>query len=352
MKRITLPLLLLCLLLSVSAASGQAGEDNKGAKAGPNGGAAQTKASAKGAAAGLQNGANAAESAPALKDLQERVATLEGKVTAAETKAEGPKERLDNLPTAAAAQADPYERWGVIGGVAASLLGLGVLSVFSLKLRKQTFRLSQKSLRKSLMATRKQAGRLKDDRAKGRSEDAVSYSDLIKDIKAILAEQKEEILTKIVALEARVEELSKRLAEPPTPPTPEPTPPAADGDGRAKVLLSIGHPATVDEYLTRSREAQLTLLPVKSDVSVFNNLAQDEDNRFWLARDDGSREGVLFPKASRLGSDDEFYTFYGKYYECAEPSAGDVLIVSPGIVEEDEQHGGWRVKTKGVLKVE
>lgn len=57
----------------------------------------------------------------------------------------------------------------------------------------------------------------------------------------------------------------------------------------------------------------------------------------------------LLPRVTQFQTAQEFCTYYEKYYQCKNPSAGDIWIIDRAVVVEVE--GGWRLTKKGVLEV-
>ena len=66
--------------------------------------------------------------------------------------------------------------------------------------------------------------------------------------------------------------------------------------------------------------------------------------------DSDGRDGLLMvPRVGQFQTRQDFHTYFGKYYDCQYPTAGDVWIVSPAIVSTVP--GGWQLREKGVLEV-
>ena len=75
------------------------------------------------------------------------------------------------------------------------------------------------------------------------------------------------------------------------------------------------------------------------------------DGELVLIRDSRDDTQPLFvvPRATQFQTKQDFYTYYQKYYDCARPSAGDVWIVGPAVVEKVT--GGWQLREKGMLEI-
>jgi hypothetical protein len=84
-------------------------------------------------------------------------------------------------------------------------------------------------------------------------------------------------------------------------------------------------------------------------------LVHDPDGKgeFVLIRDsrypDETQPLFVVPRATQFQTKQDFYTYYQKYYECVRPSAGDVWIIDPAVVEKVS--GGWQLREKGVLEI-
>lgn len=283
---------------------------------------------------GASDGAARAEPSPSpaqpragdgLKPLEEAVKDVGNRVDALGTKVD----RI-NIPE----PPPDYERWGVLAALGLMLAGLAALGYLTWKANRRIRR---------AVELRNSAG---GQGAVSTHSSASSLNSLQSSFESALAAQKEELLKEVRALRQAVGELSVKTEGGGGDPRAELASSPEEGDG-----LQLGYPASVDDCINQLRNAQVTLLPVRPDLSLYGNLSENEDNKFWLARGGTDSEYLLFPKARRFGSGDEFHTFYENYYECAEPSAGDVSIIRPSVVMEDETNGGWKLKKKGLLKV-
>lgn len=352
MTRRTLALLTLSGLMSLSVVDARAATNNNRQVQGnnPAGRArnpkAKTDSDAKADAApnvgananqSASGGATQSEQPPPSQRPEDRLKTLEEAVKNTGAKVDALSAKVDGLqiPT----PTPDYERWGVLAALGLTLAGLAVLGYLTLKSNRVV-----RELREKMRATSEQW-------AANTQPLASSINSLESSFTTALATQKEELLEEIKGLKRAVEALSRKpekekWAEPAAEPA------AADGGGRRPGgAAQLDYPSSVDDCINQLRKAQVTLVPVRPDLGLYGNLSRDEDNKFWLAQESSNPEHLLFPKAHRLSSGDEFHTFYANYYECAEPSAGDVSIIRPGVVVDDETHGGWKLKSKGLLKV-
>lgn len=110
-------------------------------------------------------------------------------------------------------------------------------------------------------------------------------------------------------------------------------------------------PIAADELL---RQMQTKSVVVKRD---FQNdmLVSDPDGKGELVviRDSRNADGFqplfIVPRVTQFQMKQEYYNFYEKYYECANPESGSVWILDPAVVEKVV--GGWELREKGRLEV-
>jgi tetratricopeptide (TPR) repeat protein len=58
---------------------------------------------------------------------------------------------------------------------------------------------------------------------------------------------------------------------------------------------------------------------------------------------------IIIPSSPSLGSKQDYYNSYYELFNCENPVAGEVIILSPAVVEEVE--GGWRLRETGSLEI-
>lgn len=110
-------------------------------------------------------------------------------------------------------------------------------------------------------------------------------------------------------------------------------------------------PIAADELL---RQMHGKSVVVKRD---FQNdmLVSDPDGKgeLVLIRDSQIADEVqrlfIVPSVTQFQMRQEYYNFYEKYYDCANPESGAVWIIDPAVVEKVA--GGWQLREKGVLEV-
>lgn len=104
-------------------------------------------------------------------------------------------------------------------------------------------------------------------------------------------------------------------------------------------------PALVSDYLSRVSDSKK--VEVISDFRT-HLFVPESGGPFVLVQDeDGTGSGIVLPKA-RLQRGQEFAHYRGTYY-CDSPSAGDVFVVEPAVVERAD--GGWRLRRPGRLEL-
>ena len=110
-------------------------------------------------------------------------------------------------------------------------------------------------------------------------------------------------------------------------------------------------PVSVGDYLGKMNRYANVVKPDFQNGILVND--PEGKGELILIRDSrlGDEAQGLFvvPCATQFQTKQDFYTYYEKYYDCARPSAGDVWILGPAIVEKVT--GGWRLREKGMLEI-
>ena len=108
-------------------------------------------------------------------------------------------------------------------------------------------------------------------------------------------------------------------------------------------------PVSAVDYLGKMNRFANVVRPDFQNGILVN--APDGDGELVLIRDSRDETQPLFvvPRATQFQTKQDFYTYYQKYYECDRPSAGDVWIIGPAVVEKVA--GGWQLREKGMLEV-
>ena len=113
-------------------------------------------------------------------------------------------------------------------------------------------------------------------------------------------------------------------------------------------------PAAADTYLQRMKHLNRQSTVIRPD---FQNgiLVKDPEGRgeLVLIQDPQVSESLqrllVIPSVGQFQMKQDFYNYYDPYYDCDQPSAGDVWILNPAVVEKVS--GGWRLTAKGRLEV-
>jgi hypothetical protein len=108
-------------------------------------------------------------------------------------------------------------------------------------------------------------------------------------------------------------------------------------------------PVSAVDYLGKMNRFANVVRPDFQNGILVN--APDGDGELVLIRDSRDETQPLFvvPRATQFHTKQDFYTYYQKYYDCVRPSAGDVWIIGPAVVEKVT--GGWQLREKGMLEI-
>lgn len=114
---------------------------------------------------------------------------------------------------------------------------------------------------------------------------------------------------------------------------------------------SVIFPTLAATYLDQMRHSARIVRPdSQKGILVSDSTGKGE---LVLIRDsnqpDDNQSLFLIPRVTRFQTNQEFYTYYEKYYECKKPSAGDIWLVDLATVAKVED--GWRLKKSGVLEI-
>ena len=108
-------------------------------------------------------------------------------------------------------------------------------------------------------------------------------------------------------------------------------------------------PVSAVDYLGKMNRFANVVRPDFQNGILVND--PDGNGELVLIRDSRDETQPLFvvPRATQFHTKQDFYTYYQKYYDCVRPSAGDVWIIGPAVVEKVS--GGWQLREKGMLEV-
>ena len=101
--------------------------------------------------------------------------------------------------------------------------------------------------------------------------------------------------------------------------------------------------------------AYLEKLPQSSVSAKFNSesgLVQESTSGecFLVPLARGSALWIVIPKSKSLNTKQDYYNSFYELFNCENPLAGEVTIISPAIVEAVE--GGWQVREAGFIEIE
>jgi hypothetical protein len=108
-------------------------------------------------------------------------------------------------------------------------------------------------------------------------------------------------------------------------------------------------PVSAVDYLGKMNRFANVVRPDFQNGILVND--PDGTGELVLIRDSRDDTQPLFvvPSLTQFQTKQDFYTYYQKYYDCARPSAGDVWIIGPAVVERVA--GGWQLREKGMLEI-
>jgi protein-tyrosine-phosphatase len=107
-------------------------------------------------------------------------------------------------------------------------------------------------------------------------------------------------------------------------------------------------PALVSEYVSRVGESRKRCVENDFHTNILTPCSDQSAPFVYIGDDDDLGAGIVLPKP-RLQRGQDFSTHYKLYYTCAEPSAGDVYILSPATVERVDT--GWRLLEMGRMEI-
>lgn len=128
--------------------------------------------------------------------------------------------------------------------------------------------------------------------------------------------------------------VSSSSAHQPSPPKEEPEFPVSAGDylGKMTRFANVVRPDFQNGILVSDPDGQGELMLIR-------------DSRL----PDETQPLFVVPRYAQFQTKQDFYTYYEKYYDCSRPSAGDVWIIEPAVVQNVS--GGWQLREKGVLEI-
>ena len=105
-------------------------------------------------------------------------------------------------------------------------------------------------------------------------------------------------------------------------------------------------PCTVSAYLEKLPRSAL-LVRFHPEKSLLIEAKAGEYFLIPLARE--SSLSIVIPGTSKLNSKQDYYNSYYELFNCENPIAGEVMILTPAVVETVE--GGWQLKEAGFIEI-
>jgi tetratricopeptide (TPR) repeat protein len=103
-------------------------------------------------------------------------------------------------------------------------------------------------------------------------------------------------------------------------------------------------PILAGEYLNKIRAKKITCkYNPQNDLLVEDG----EGELLLVSSGTGTNLSIILPKLTRFSNKRDYFA-YKDYYDCDDPSAGEVLIVYPAIA--DKLEGGWKLREVGRLR--
>lgn len=110
-------------------------------------------------------------------------------------------------------------------------------------------------------------------------------------------------------------------------------------------------PVSANDYLDKMTRYSNVVKPDFQNGILIND--RDGKGELMLIKDsrlpDETQPLFVVPRHAQFQTKQDYYTYYEKYYDCSRPSAGDVWIIEPAVVEKVS--GGWLLREKGVLEI-
>jgi tetratricopeptide (TPR) repeat protein len=105
-------------------------------------------------------------------------------------------------------------------------------------------------------------------------------------------------------------------------------------------------PCPVSEFL-QNRRTPPTILRFDPKTNILSEAGSGEYVLIEKVR--GTSRSIVIPKTGRLASRRDYYDTYYELFNCDNPSSGDVIVVSPAVVEKCD--AGWQVHETGFIQI-
>jgi predicted nucleic acid-binding Zn ribbon protein len=113
-----------------------------------------------------------------------------------------------------------------------------------------------------------------------------------------------------------------------------------------KINVPLSFPASVAEYLSQFTGEKLEV----SFDTVTRQLVKASPGEFFLLQaQNGIHHSIVLPSRTHFDSQRDFFRHYKDYYDCDEPAAGEVFVLTPATVQKEGK--GWSLKEVGRLRL-
>lgn len=113
-----------------------------------------------------------------------------------------------------------------------------------------------------------------------------------------------------------------------------------------KIAVTLSFPASVSEYLKQFTGDKLE---VAFDAESRQLVRASPGEFFLLQSQNGKQSNIVLPNLTRFDSQQDFLQHYKDYYDCDDPAAGEVIVLSPATVQKEGK--GWSLKDVGRLRI-
>src|ERR1044072_993037 len=105
-------------------------------------------------------------------------------------------------------------------------------------------------------------------------------------------------------------------------------------------------PCSIAAYLAKLPRSAVAVR-FQPEKSLLTEAKTGEYFLIPLAR--GLSLSIIIPRSTKLGSKQEYYNLYYELFNCENPVAGEVMVMTPAVVETVE--GGWQLKETGFIEI-
>jgi len=117
---------------------------------------------------------------------------------------------------------------------------------------------------------------------------------------------------------------------------------------QVSIVGAPAFPASVSDYIeTKQRTGTVVRPDFQKGILVID--PESESELMLVRESEADGETIMVPRIGQFQTRQDFHTYFGKYYDCQNPTSGDVWILRPAVVSTVP--GGWELQEKGVLEV-